>query len=119
VDGLTEVRDQLWAEATFLFHEGKAWWLDSPDLNQRAAEEQEDRYEGDPWDELIAAWAEDRDSISISEVLNMCLEKKKDTWTQVDKNRVARCLRSRGWERFNAGPRAAREWRYRRAAGSL
>ena len=119
VDGLTEVRDQLWAEAKFLFHEGKPWWLDSPDLNQRAAEEQEDRYEGDPWDELVAAWAEDRDSLSISEVLSMCLDKKKDTWTQVDKNRVARCLRARGWERFNASNRKAREWRYRRSARGL
>jgi predicted P-loop ATPase len=118
VDGLTEARDQLWAEAVFLFHEGKAWWLDSPELNRRAAEEQADRYEGDPWDELIVAWAESRESISIADVLTFCLEKKKDQWTQVDKNRIARCLRSRGWERFNAGPRSAREWRYRRAPES-
>jgi predicted P-loop ATPase len=115
VDGLAATRDQLWAEAVFLFHEGKAWWLDSPELNQRAAEEQADRYEGDPWDELILPWVESRDSVSITEVLSYCIEKKKDTWTQADKNRVARCLRARGWERFNSGSRSEREWRYRRA----
>lgn len=114
VDGLTTVRDQLWAEAVFLFHEGKAWWLDSPELNRRAAEEQADRYEGDPWDELILPWVESRDSVSITEVLSYCIEKKKDTWTQADKNRVARCLRARGWERFNARDGVLREWRYRR-----
>ena len=115
VDGVEESRDQLWAEACFLFHEGKVWWLDSPELNKRAAEEQADRYEGDPWDVLIVNWIEDRESVSIADVLSMCLEKKKDMWTQWDKIRVARCLRMSGWERFNARTGSLREWRYRRS----
>jgi predicted P-loop ATPase len=114
VDGLEESRDQLWAEACFLFHEGKVWWLDSAELNKRAADEQADRYEGDPWDELILNWIEDRESVSIADVLSMCLEKKKDMWTQSDKIRVARCLRVSGWQRFNAREGSLREWRYRR-----
>ncbi|MBZ5627107.1 MAG: hypothetical protein LAQ69_51800 [Acidobacteriia bacterium] len=114
VDALAEARDQLWAEATALYFDGKPWWLDSVVLNREAAEEQADRYEGDPWDELIMAWAAGRESVSIADVLSVCLEKKKDLWTQWDRNRVARCLRAHGWERFNSGPRHAREWRYRR-----
>lgn len=113
VDALADVREQLWAEATALYFDGKPWWLDSVELTREAAEEQAERYEGDPWDELIMAWAEQRESVSIAEVLSMCLEKKKDLWTQIDKNRVARCLRARGWLRYNSGPRRAREWRYR------
>jgi diguanylate cyclase (GGDEF)-like protein/putative nucleotidyltransferase with HDIG domain len=73
-----------------------------------------ERYEGDPWDELILEWAAERESVSIADVLTMCLEKKKDAWTQWDRNRVARCLRANGWTRFNSGSRGAREWRYRR-----
>ncbi|MCC6366335.1 MAG: hypothetical protein IT165_22690 [Bryobacterales bacterium] len=114
VEALAEVRDQLWAEAMSLYFDGKPWWLDSISLNREAAEEQADRYEGDPWDELILAWASERDSVSIADVLAVCLERKKDMWTQADRNRVARCLRAHGWSRFNAGPRHAREWRYRR-----
>jgi len=49
---------------------------------------------------------------SIADVLLHCLEKRKDQWTQVDKNRVARCLRSRGWIRFKARAGDDREWRY-------
>ena len=113
VDGLAACRDQLWAEATALYFDGKPWWLDSVALNREAAEEQADRYEGDPWDELILAWAQDRESVAIADVLSMCLEKKKDLWTQMDKIRIARSLRAHGWQRFNAGPRGAREWRYR------
>ena len=77
VDALAEARDQLWAEATHLYFDGKPWWLDSVPLNRDAAEEQADRYEGDPWDELILKWTEDRESVSIAEVLTICLEKKK------------------------------------------
>jgi predicted P-loop ATPase/DNA primase len=114
VEAHADARDQLWAEATALYFDGKPWWLDSVVLNREAAEEQADRYEGDPWDELIMAWAASRESVSIADVLSVCLEKKKDQWTQWDRNRVARCLRAHGWERFNSGPRHAREWRYRR-----
>ena len=114
VDALAEVRDQLWAEATYLYFDGKPWWLDSVELTREATQEQADRYEGDPWDELILAWAESRESVSIADVLTLCLEKKKDQWTQLDKIRVARCLRAHGWKRFNSGPRGAREWRYER-----
>ena len=115
VDVLAAVRDQLWAEAVYLYFEGRTWWMDTPELNAMAKQEQASRYEDDPWDELIMRWAEGRESVSIAEVLAQCLEKRKDQWTQLDKNRVVRCLRSRGWERFHTGPRGAREWRYRRS----
>lgn len=113
VDALADVRDQLWAEATSLYIDGKPWWLDSVALNRDAAEEQAGRYEGDPWDELILAWAEGRESVSIADVLTSCLEKKKDMWIQTDKNRVACCLRAYGWARYRTGARGSREWRYR------
>jgi len=49
-------RDQLWAEAVVRYRAGATWWLDTLELNRLAEREQSDRYEGDPWDELIAAW---------------------------------------------------------------
>ena len=115
IDALAKARDQLWAEAVFLFYEGRTWWMDTPELSQLAEREQAMRYEGDPWDELILPWIRRQDSVSVAEVLTQCLEKRKDLWTQLDKNRVARCLRAAGWERFNTGPRGTREWRYRPA----
>lgn len=114
IDALAAVRDQLWAEAVFLFHEGRTWWMDTPELSQEAEQEQAARYEDDPWDELIVRWTEGRDTVSVVEVLTSCLEKRKDQWTQLDKNRVARCLRSRGWIRYKARQGDGREWRYQR-----
>ncbi len=114
VDGLAAVRDQLWAEATSLYFDGKPWWLDSVKLNRDAAEEQADRYDGDPWDDLILDWATGRDSVDITDILKNCIEKRPDTWTQWDRNRVGRCLRANGWIRYRSGPRGSREWRFRR-----
>jgi predicted P-loop ATPase len=69
------IRDQLWAEAKARFEAGSVWWLDTAELIQLASDQQVDRYEGDPWEEVIAPWLETRSSVSISEVLEKCLAK--------------------------------------------
>jgi hypothetical protein len=35
---------------------GVVWWLETVELVQMAADQQVDRYEGDPWEEVIAPW---------------------------------------------------------------
>jgi predicted P-loop ATPase len=96
-----------------LYLDGKPWWLDSVSLDQEALEEQSERYEGDPWDDRIREWIEAFESVSIVEILEHCIQKRIDQWTQQDRNRIARSLRSFGWERFHAGTRSSRQWRYR------
>jgi predicted P-loop ATPase len=113
IDDLARDRDQLWAEAVARYRAGERWWLDTAELTLLAELEQADRYEGDAWEGPIARWLEGRESASIDEILTMGLDKAKGTWTQSDKTRVARCLLALGWERFKAGARTSREWRYR------
>jgi hypothetical protein len=115
VEGLARDRDQLWAEAKARFDAGCVWWLDTAELVQMASDEQTERYEGDPWEEVIGRWTEDRPSVSISEVLERCLQKPQGLWTQSDKNRAARCLRFLGWERYRERHGSRLEWRYRRS----
>ncbi len=105
-------RDQLWAEAVARYRQGEKWWLDTPELINAAEEEQADRYEGDAWDEPIAKYIDDRESVSVEEILRF-LDKPVGTWTQSDKTRVARSLKASGWERYKAGSKCARQWRYR------
>ncbi len=114
VETLARDRDQLWAEAKARFDAGCVWWLDSAELVRMASDEQTERYEGDPWEEVIGRWAEDRSDVSISEVLERCLQKPQGLWTQSDKNRAARCLRFLGWERYRERQGARLEWRYRK-----
>ena len=79
-----------------------------------ASDQQMERYEGDPWEEVIACWLEGCSSVSISEVLERCLEKPQGLWTQTDKNRTARCLKALGWERYRDRQGSRLEWRYRK-----
>jgi putative DNA primase/helicase len=74
VDALARDRDQLWAEAKAMFDAGAVWWLETGELIQMASDQQIDRYEGDPWEEAIGPWVECRSNVSISEVLEKCLE---------------------------------------------
>jgi len=75
VDALAGDRDQLWAEAKARFESGSAWWLDTIDLVQLATDQQEARYEGDPWEEVIGPWLENKESTTISELLEKCIIK--------------------------------------------
>ena len=113
IELLARDRDQLWAEAKTRFDQGAVWWLDSAELVTAAAQEQANRFDTDPWEELIARWIDCRDSASVSEVMSCCLDKPRAHWTQGDKNRVARCFRSLGWERYRERVRTTLEWRYR------
>ena len=95
IQSLKRDRDALWAEATARFRAGAPWWLDSVELNALAVEEQDKRFDADPWHEVVAAWIEDKESVSVAEVLAHLDIPKKD-WTPVVKNRVGRVLRSLG-----------------------
>ena len=112
--GLERDRDQLWAEAVHLFNAGEPWWISDETEAEEAAEQQADRYECDPWQALISEWAEGRTSISVAELLTSAIQRPAGQWTQADQNRVARCLRVTGWERFQQRNGKQREWRYRR-----
>ena len=114
VEALAADRDQLWAEVKDRLEAGHVWWLDTPDLVQLASDQQEARYEGDPWEEVIGPWLESRHSTAISEVLEKCITKPQAQWTQTDKIRAARCLRAQGWVRYREREGRRLEWRYRR-----
>src|SRR5262249_46171937 len=116
LDGLARDRDQIWAEAYAVMKAGATWWIESPDLQEAAQGEQEARHDSDPWEALISQWVEapearcdphghpvaeltsTRDSVTMADVLNHCVGKRADMWTQVDKNRAGRCLRRMGFE---------------------
>jgi hypothetical protein len=106
----------MWAQAKARFDAGCVWWLDLEELVRMAWDQQTERYEGGPWEEVIGRWTDDRSNVSIGEVLEKCLQKPQGLWTQSDKNRAARCLRFLGWERYRERQGSRLEWRYRKRA---
>lgn len=115
LEALARDRNQLFAEARQRYNAGAVWWLESQELNEAATEEQASRYDGDPWDDPIAEWVQGRDSVTVEQVLTLCIQKPRRDCTQVDQNRVARSLQHLGWKRFRARIDEQREWRYRRS----
>ena len=124
VDELARDRDQLWAEAVVAYRAGVRWWLDTPELNAQAEDEQSARYEGSAWDDLILAWAAERvamgnDSVSTAQVLEGCIQKRIGEWTKSDEMRVAAALSRAKWKRYRdyaAGALAGLtggQWRYK------
>lgn len=133
LDALARDRDQLWAEAVALYDAGAKWWLSGADsaVIEQAVEEQAARYDSDPWEPLIASWVESprprlsgdgtlppmvstKEMVTLDDLLWHCLGKPPETWSQGDKNRVARCLRAMGWQRVQIRVDARRQWFYRR-----
>lgn len=112
--GLARDRDQLWAEAYRLYCGGAPWWFVNQEVVKQALQEQADRLIDDPWDGIIGAYLATRADVSVAELLAdaICIDRSR--WGQVEQNRVARCLKSRGWQRVQVRAGDKRVWRYRR-----
>jgi hypothetical protein len=123
VEKLTADKDQLWAEANARYQAGEVWWLDTRELRDAAAVEQEDRYDSGLWDAIIEQWLEDptqryetdgaaqlpvrpfessRERVTIADCLVHAVGKDIDRCTKTDRDAVARCLKHLGWERKQA-----------------
>lgn len=113
--GLGDARDQLWAEANRLYAAGAAWWIVNPEAMRIADGEQIARYQGDPWDDIIAEHLETVSDVSVDDILRNVLHLEIGRWTQADMNRISRCLRSRGLIRTQVRTGDKRTWRYRRS----
>ena len=118
--GLERDRDQLWSEAVARYNAGAPWWLEEQKLVQAAAEEQANRFEAHPWEPIIAKWLninETMTTVTIPQILDSCIDKPKERWTQPDQNNVARCLQALGWERYRFRHDGKLVWGYRPKAG--
>jgi predicted P-loop ATPase len=120
IAGLRDVRDQLWAEANQLYHAGAAWWIVNSNVLKLAEEEQAGRYIGDPWDHDVAKYLNHlsatggSNSVTVHQILEQAVGMPIERRGQTEQNRVARILRSMGWERYQERSADGRTWRYRK-----
>jgi len=98
-----------------MFKAGEPWWLTGSVSRMQAEEEQASRYQADPWQKVIEEHLETREDTSIHDIfVNVLAMDEKARWDQAAMNRIARCLRYIGFERYQKRDGAGREWRYRR-----
>jgi len=107
-------RDQLWAEAVYMYKAGEQWWTENPDEIALIEAQQAARYDGDPWDGQIRAWIGPKLDVSVVEILHGCFNRLYENMTTADSMRVGKSLVHLGWERYQKRVGSEREWRYRR-----
>jgi predicted P-loop ATPase len=118
IQALEKDRDQLWAEARRLHSAGAAWWLLNREAVDQAKQEQLARLTDDPWDGLISAYVEPLTDVAIADILAEAIYLDRSRWGQVEQNRIARCLKARGWNRVQVRTGDKRAWRYKRGAAT-
>ena len=131
IESLKRDKAQLWAEALTRYNEpGTTWWLDDAAVVRESAEQQEGRYDADPWQDIIAPWLDSprqrfltnteplepftttRDSTNALEVLLHAIGKRQYDITLADHARIGRSMRALRWNRRRVGSRSDRDWRY-------
>lgn len=112
IDGLSDVRDQLWAEAIVLYQANVPWWITRDDIREAAEDEQRSRYTGDPWEDALARYVETEREVSVEKALRDGLAVDIHRCGQIEQNRVARILRSLGWLRVQRRTGDKRRWVY-------
>jgi predicted P-loop ATPase len=105
VDGLAEDRDQLFAEAVQAYRKGAHWWPDKSFEIEHFAPQQAARFEGDVWEEPIAAYLAAATRTTTAAVAITALDFKTDRIGTHDQRRIAAIMTEMGWvqKRSNSG----------------
>ena len=88
LNSLRRDRDQLWAEAVVRYEKGQKWWLETPELEALATQEQKKRFPSDPWAGPVGRWLVGRNDVSVTQVLTEALNLAPQNHSQAAQNRV-------------------------------
>ena len=97
VDALAADRDQLFAEAVVAYRSGAQWWPDAEFERDHIRAEQENRFEADAWETVIASFLIGRDRVQVSEVARDALFIETAKIGTKEQRRIAAILSRFGW----------------------
>lgn len=101
---MSEIRDQLFAEAVVAYEAGESWWLSSEVAAEVAAAADAFRV-GDPWDEPMAAWLADKtlhartNGLTMAEILADAVGTPIGMASKSEQMRAASILVRLGWKK--------------------
>jgi predicted P-loop ATPase len=98
LDKLSKDRDQLFAEAVHRYHEGERWWPNEAFEREHIKPQQDDRFEGDPWDDLIADYVANLSRVRVTDIARQALFIESAKIGTSDQRRIASILTGLGWE---------------------
>jgi predicted P-loop ATPase len=99
IDALTQDRDQLFAEAVTYYRLENPWWPDKDFETTCIMPEQAARYEGDAWEEDIAAFLAAQTKVTIGQAAKEALFIETPKISTSDQNRIRAAMSLLGWKR--------------------
>jgi predicted P-loop ATPase len=108
-DALKLDRDQLFAEAVLLFHDGVPWWPNRNFERNVIRPEQDARYEHDAWEEKVAEYLEGKDRVTVNQVASMAIGLEIHRTSSGDTRRIGSILQHLQWCKARTGQ--TRWWR--------
>jgi predicted P-loop ATPase len=98
LDALRRDRDQLFAEACHRYRQGERWWPDAAFERDFIKPQQDDRFEGDVWEDAIAAHLTTCDRVRVSDLARNVLGMDGAKVGTAEQRRIAAILTGFGWK---------------------
>jgi predicted P-loop ATPase len=108
VAALERDREQVFAEAVYLYGQGKHWWPERDFEREHIKPEQELRYEVDAWTTPISEYVDTRASTTIAELARESLHLDVARLGMTEQKRIASILQTLGWTKVRT--KTARIW---------
>lgn len=96
---LARDRDQLFAEAVFLYKNHITWWPTAKFEAEHILPEQEKRYEADAWETAISHYLIGQNKIMLMDVAQQALDFSKPRLGTAEQRRIGAIMERMGWER--------------------
>jgi predicted P-loop ATPase len=109
-DALTADRDQLFAEAVKQYRDGVPWWPNKNFEQEHIMPQQAARYEGDAWEETIAAYLVDKSKVTVGQIARGALEIETPRIGTADQRRITAVLDVLDWQRLPKDWQGKRWW---------
>jgi predicted P-loop ATPase len=98
LDALRHDRDQLFAEAVHRYRAGEKWWPDAAFEAEHIKPQQDDRFEGDVWEDAIASHLTTCDRVRVSDLARNVLGMDGAKIGTGEQRRIAAILTGLGWK---------------------
>ncbi len=109
IEHLKADRDQIWAEAYYLYQNGVEWWPDAMFEKNIVAPEQSDRQETDPWAEPILQYLV---GVTETTLMPIAINALNLDFARIDRGtqiRIVDVLTRDGWKRGKKDPSSRRQ----------
>ena len=97
-DALSYDRDQLFAEAVHLYRAGSQWWPDQDFERAHIRPQQDDRFEADAWQQVVANYVATLSRVRVTDVAREALSLEMSRIGTAEQRRVASILTTLGWK---------------------